>query len=499
MISQTLGPLKLDPVTTTLLDSVEDGVVVYDKQFRYQYFNRFMERLTGMRATDVIGRCTFDLFPHMKVHGIDKLLVRALAGETTQSPDTPYHIASTGKSGWVVSQYSPIRGADGTRIGVIGLIREVSERKRIEDALRQSERWFRSIIENASEMITVLGVDGMTKYVSPACKRMLGYEQEELIGKSVFELVHPEDLRAVQLEFARILERRGQSTPLEFRCLHRDGTWRTIAATARNLMHEHSVEGIVANARDMTEQREMERRVHQTQKMDAVGRLAGGVAHDFNNMLSVIHANAQLALRGMPKDAEGLEEIEGILQAAERAGTITRQLLAFSREQPASLIDLRANEVVEDIERLMQRLLGEECKLTLSLEPIVGMIRGDRGQLEQALMNLVANARDAMPRGGKVEIATGNVDVTEEFARVNPGAKAGKHVLIAVSDTGVGMSQEVKARIFEPFFTTKERGKGTGLGLSMIYATVRQCGGWILVESEAGRGTTFKIYLPRVD
>jgi PAS domain S-box-containing protein len=499
MVPTTLRDRHFDTFTSTLLDSIEDGVVVYDLQFRYQIFNRFMERLTGMRAEDTIGKKAFELFPHLLANGVDKLLERAAAGETVRSPDQPYHIPLTGKSGWVTGQYSPIYDLDGRCVGVVGIIREVSQRKKVEDALRQSERWFRSIIENATEMVLVLEVDGTAKYVSPASKRVLGRDPKEIQGANVFNFIHPEDARTVQMEFARLLELRGAATPLEFRCRHSDGSWRTFVATARNLMHDPHVYGVIVNARDATEQRSLELQFQHVQKMEAVGRLAGGVAHDFNNLLSVIQGNAQLALRAIAKSAPGHEEVAEIGLAADRAAVLTRQLLTFSRQQPLSLQDLRPNEVIEEIQRLLERLLGDDIKLALSMEALTGSVRADRGQLEQVLMNLAVNARDAMPNGGKLEIATGDTEVTPDFARMHPGTKPGSYVVIAVNDTGTGMTADVKGRIFEPFFTTKPRGKGTGLGLSTVYGIVQQCGGFVLVDSEVGLGTTFKIYLPRAE
>jgi signal transduction histidine kinase len=201
----------------------------------------------------------------------------------------------------------------------------------------------------------------------------------------------------------------------------------------------------------------------------------------------------------MPKDSAGYEEIAEIGLAADRAAVLTRQLLTFSRQQPLTMEELRPNVVIEEIQRLLERLLGDEVKLTMSMEALAGSVRADRGQLEQVLMNLVANARDAMPTGGKLEVATGDCEVTPEFVRLHPGTKPGAYVVIAISDTGTGMSAEVKARIFEPFFTTKPRGKGTGLGLSTVYGIVQQVGGFLLVDSEPGLGTTFKIYLPRAE
>jgi len=499
MSPATLREARFDPLTTTLLDSIEEGVVVYDLNFRYQIFNRYMERLSGMKAEDVIGRNAFELFPHLEVNGVDKLLARARNGEVVRSPDVPYHVPVTDKSGWVVGQYSPIKDIDGKVVGVVGIIQDVTERKRVEDAVRHSERWFRSIIENSSEMVLVLDVDGSTKYASPSSKRVLGLDPKDIVGRQIFDFVHPEDVRAVQLEFTRLLELRGAVSPLEFRCRNSEGCWRTVLVTARNLMHDPHVYGVIVTARDITDQKALELQFQHMQKMEAVGRLAGGVAHDFNNLLSVIQGNAQLALRAMDAESEGYDEVREIGLAADRAGVLTRQLLTFSRQQPLSMEELRPNAVIEEIERLLRRLLGDDVKLALSLEALAGCVRADRGQFEQVLMNLVVNARDAIEGQGKVEIATGDTELRQDFVRMHPGTKAGKYVVIAVGDTGCGMPPEVRARIFEPFFTTKQRGKGTGLGLSTVYGIVQQCGGFLLVDSEVGRGSTFKIYMPRVD
>ena len=363
----------------------------------------------------------------------------------------------------------------------------------------EGERWYRSLIENASDLVLVLDAYGVARYVSPGSRAMLGREPAALVGTRMFDLVHPEDIRIVELEFARLLDMRGPWTPLEFRCRHTDGGWRTIIANARNLLLDPTVQGLVVNARDITEQRSLERQLQHAQKMEAVGRLAGGVAHDFSNLLSVIRANVQVALRSIARYAPGYSELEGIGLATDRATVLTRQLLTFSRQQPLTLTDVRCNEVIEGIQHLLERLVGDDVVLALSLDASTGVVHADRGQLEHVLMNLAVNARDAMPNGGRLDVATFDAEVKRELARLHPGILPGDFVCITVSDTGSGMTPEVKARIFEPFFSTKERGKGTGLGLSTVYGIVRQCGGFLMVDSEPGSGTTVRLYLPRID
>ena len=252
-------------------------------------------------------------------------------------------------------------------------------------------------------------------------------------------------------------------------------------------------------ARDITEQKKLEAQFLQAQKMEAVGRLAGGVAHDFNNLLTVINSHSQLALLELKEWDPLREKFESIQKAGERAANLTRQLLAFSRRQVVEMKVIDLNTLLRDLEKMLHRVIGEDIELKTSLDAGLGRVKADPGQIEQAILNLVVNARDAMPSGGKLTIQTGNEDVDQEFAGKHMGLKPGRYVMLSVSDTGVGMPPEVKERLFEPFFTTKEKGKGTGLGLSTVYGVVKQSGGEIWIYSEPGFGTIFKIYLPAVD
>ncbi|HEV8631507.1 MAG TPA: ATP-binding protein, partial [Thermoanaerobaculia bacterium] len=279
-----------------------------------------------------------------------------------------------------------------------------------------------------------------------------------------------------------------------------EGAQRTLEGLYAPLLDEGgAIRGALAMLRDVSDQQALEEQLLQAQKIEAVGLLAGGVAHDFNSLLTAILGYCELAQLRVGEGSEILSDLWEIRRAAERAAALTRQLLAFSRKQVLQPEVLDPNAEVRELEQMLRRLIGEDIQLATLLSPGLGTVRVDRNQLQQALVNLLVNARDAMPRGGRLLIETRNAQLDEAYSRVHPGARAGSYVLIAVSDTGTGMTPEVRRRIFEPFFTTKERGKGTGLGLAMVYGVVKQSGGYIWVYSEPGHGTTFKVYLPRVD
>ena len=370
---------------------------------------------------------------------------------------------------------------------------------RFRKRLAEREELFRLISENAADMIALVDVSGRRIYNSPSYQTLLGYSQEELAETSSFEQIHPDDHRKV-MEAALETRRTGEGRCIEYRIHHKDGRWLTLESTASAVKNAAGdVEKLVIVNRDITERKQLEEQLSLSQKLEAVGRLSGGIAHDFNNLLGVIIGYSEALQQSMPANDPMREAVDEIQNAGKRAASLTQQLLAFSRKQVLEPKVLDPNAVLSDVEKMLRRLIGEDIEIQLSLSRHLGRVKADRGQLEQVILNLAVNARDAMQQGGKLRIETKNVQLNEadrqRFRYVIPG----QYILIKVTDTGCGMDADLQSHIFEPFFTTKEKGKGTGLGLATVYGVIKQSGGYIWVDSEPGKGAEFKIYLPLAD
>jgi PAS domain S-box-containing protein len=373
------------------------------------------------------------------------------------------------------------------------------QRQQAEAALRSSEERFRALVENSSDALMLIDAESRVTYITPSTTRLLGWQTDQIVGRSVFDFLHSDDRELAGNRMAGVLQTPGHPVSAEVRFLHADGSWRIMEGVAVGHLDDPSVGAIVVNARDITDRRRLEEQLRQAQKMEAIGQLAGGVAHDFNNLLTAILGYCNLMLEELPREDPLRGDLEEIHSAGERAAALTRQLLAFSRRQMLQPQVVDINTIVQQLEKLLRRLISEDVELKTALAPELMPVRVDPASIEQILVNLAVNARDAMPLGGRLTIETSNVELDEAYAVTHMTVKPGSYVMLAVSDTGQGMDEATRARVFEPFFTTKEQGKGTGLGLATVYGMVKQSGGYIWVYSEPARGTVFKVYLPHAE
>ncbi len=378
----------------------------------------------------------------------------------------------------------------------LSFLTDVTDRVQAEEALRESEELFRTLTETTTSAIMIYRGDRLT-YVNRAMEEITGYSRQELLNMPWWNLVHPDQREAVRARGLARLEGKDVPNRYEMKILRKDGSSGWVDFTARRILHRGEP-SVLGTAIDITEMKLLQEQLIQSQKMEAVGRLAGGVAHDFNNILTAIRGYTDLVLAELSTDSPIRADLMEIRKAADRAADLTRQLLAFSRRQMLRPQPINLNDVLQGMRNMLGRLIGEDIRLELNLETELGTVEADPAQIQQVVLNLAVNARDAMPEGGTLLLETRNVTLDEHYAREHPEVEPGEYVMLAVTDTGVGMDEETRRRVFEPFFTTKELGKGTGLGLSTVYGIVKQSGGHIWVYSEPGQGTTFKIYLRRV-
>jgi PAS domain S-box-containing protein len=383
------------------------------------------------------------------------------------------------------------------------LKRGAAKHEQTETALRESEREFQTLLNSITDYVwsaDIVRGQVIYRYYSPVVERITGYPPDYFMSSvdAWLSIIHPQDRALTERMLKR--EFQGEIVVHEYRIIRPDGEVRWLYGTTSPTLNERGevvrLDGVVS---DITEHKQLEEQLRQSQKMEAIGRLAGGIAHDFNNLLTAIISYAELSLRCLPSESLVYHDIQGIHSAAQRAADLTRQLMAFARNQIIQPKVINLNHLIFNLDRMFRRLIGEDIERVTLTAPDLGLVKVDPGQIEQVLVNLVINARDAMPHGGKLIIETVNITLDQNFARQHIELSPGNYVMLSVTDNGIGMTEEVKAHLFEPFFTTKEIGKGTGLGLATCFGIVKQSGGHILADSEPGQGTTFKIYLPRLE
>jgi PAS domain S-box-containing protein len=485
-----------------IVDNIPVMLVFLDEQGGIQWGNREWTRTLGYEAAEATTRDIFaELYPDPKDRQRLRDSIGAPLGLWTDFRTRTRH----GKTLETIWANAPLTGGGWLAIGM-----DVTDRKRAEER-------YRSFIAQSSEGVSRLEIDPPVPITLPeeeqidrlyagariaecndAMARMYGYDEaSQLVGTKLADLHNVTD--PTNRDQIRAFLRAGyRVSDSETREHDREGRSRVFLNNVVGFIEDGHLVRVWGTQRDVTEQRHLEEQFRQAQKMEAVGQLAGGIAHDFNNLLTAILGNTQLLLRDLPPGDAKRGDVEEIRKASERAASLTRQLLAYSRRQMLQPEVLDLNVVVAEMDKMLRRLIGEHIALGAGLAPDLGRVRADPNQIEQVIVNLAVNARDAMPDGGKLTIETANVDLDEAFAQAHLGSVPGSYALLAVTDTGSGMDASVRAHLFEPFFTTKEVGKGTGLGLATVYGIVKQSGGYISVYSEPGRGSSFKIYLPRI-
>ncbi len=464
--------------------------------FKTTFVSFQAERILGYPAVDWTEK---NGFWQNHLHPDEREGVLAFCRERMQQGvayDLDYRmIAADGREVWIHDLVSVVM-ENGKPVTLRGVMVDVTERKKAEADLRKRDERFRLLIENASDIVTVINAEGIIRFQSPSVTRILGFQPEEMVNRSAYDFLHPDDLTRVSIALKNAFANAGLPVSVEYRYRHSDGTWRYLQSVGRSIAGESPDGFLIVNSRDISETRKLEEQFRQSQKMEAIGQLAGGVAHDLNNILTVVHMQLDLLKHGDPLTSIQSESVLDIEKASRRAADLTRQLLMFSRRQAAMKHDIDLNAVVTNITKMLQRIVGEDVAMHISYAPQPLPVHADSGMLDQILLNLAVNSRDAMPVGGKIVIETSVAEFDEFAVAQKPNARVGRFACLSVSDTGKGIPPEILPRIFEPFFTTKDIGKGTGLGLATVFGIVQQHNGWIGAYSEVGKGTTFRVYLP---
>jgi len=489
--------------TEAITSSLGEGLYALDRKGRVTFMNPAAEAALGWTQEELQGRTMHEVIHFQHADGtpqsIDECpLLGVIRSGQSYKTESDGFTRKDGTTFAVSYNSSPILTNDRIE-GAVLAFHDITERQRAETALRESEERYRDLVENAHDIIFSHDLEGNYTSMNKAGTIITGYTLEEALKLNMAKTVAPE-YRAKARE---MLKRKLAGEPVtvyEMEIIAKDGRRITVEANTKLVYHDGVAIRVQGIARDITHRKVLEDQLRQSQKIEAIGQLAGGVAHDFNNLLTAINGYSSLALQRIDENSPIIKGyLEEIKKAGDRAANLTRQLLAFGRKQILQPLPINLNDVVTDMNKMLKRLIGEDILLTAKLDPALKKIKADPGQIEQVLVNLVVNARDAMPQGGSLTIETAMVELDETYANKHVGVTPGNYVVLAVSDTGVGMDEATQERIFDPFFTTKEKGKGTGLGLSTVYGIIKQSGGSVWVYTEPDRGTTFRVYLPQIE
>lgn len=486
-----------------LVENVTDIVAMIGSDYRFRYVSPAVERVLGYRGEEVMGRSPLEFVHPGDAAYLSERMASRLRGGGDPARMTEARFRHIDGSWRILQVRGGWHGAEPGERVIVLTARDVTERHRSERELHRQRAYFARLFDGAPEAIVLLDENDRVQRINEEFSRLFGYTRGEALGRPIEELVVPPDRRWEAQALSRRAAR-GERVGIETVRRRRDGSLVPVTILAVPVEFEDGTIHIYGIYRDATAQKlaeralaESEAQLRHAQKMEAVGRLAGGVAHDFNNVLTAIQGYAQLLLEGLSGDDPRRADAEEVWRSASRATGLTRQLLAFSRKQIMKPIPVDLGEIISGLEKLFRQLIGEDIVLRTELPTGLGPVIADPGQVEQVLMNLILNSRDAMPEGGYLTIRTRNVELTGEEPHLSCPVEPGEYVLLEVRDTGTGIMPEIEDRIFEPFFTTKEPGRGTGLGLSTVFGIVKQSCGHISVESSVGVGTTVRIYLPR--
>ncbi len=489
-----------------LYDNAPVGYFEYNTEGRITNVNRTEIEMLGYTLDDMVGKPVWEFIVEGEVARQQILAKLSGAMPPARGLERTYR-RKDGTTFPAIIEDRLLRDEKGGIKGLRATIQDITERKQAEEALRSSEEKYRTILENIEDGYYEVDIAGNLTFFNDSFCRIYGYPREELMGMDDRQYTDQENAKKLFQTFNKVYRTGEPTKGFDWEIIRKDGTKRCIDASV-SLMKDSSGNriGFRGIVRDVTERTQadkemaiLQEQLRQSQKMEAIGQLAGGVAHDFNNLLTVIKGYSQLSLQEIKEDGPLKLNIEEIRRAADKAADLTHQLLAFSRRQIMKMKVLDLNTILRNLDKMLRRVIGEDIELVTILAEDLGRVKADPGQIEQVVMNLSVNARDAMPQGGKLIIETVNVGLDGKYARNHIAVKPGRYAMLSVSDTGAGMTSELRDRVFEPFFTTKEEGEGTGLGLSTVYGIVKQSGGNIWVYSEPGKGTTFKIHLPIVD